>query len=288
MEPNVWSDRGSSGRYIRDSRFGISSHRSILRRPRVAPDGATASPNASRARTDSAAAFTGRPRRSLSAVHVAEREYSRMAVGRHFVSDEERRRAVATIFATLGAPRTMPRYYTDPFFFFIFFSSLFSRLLLARPRRPDEQIFALERRPRIDRDRGWLSRANVADQVAKYAVSPSRSSQHAATRECAWKITESPYANRGRRFVMERDRVSPILSCFSGETGRYRATDRFAELFSVSGRGSRYRPVFFFPPRADHLTRLGRRGCLSSCNPMTRLSARNATRFSFRSFSVDF
>lgn len=39
---------------------------------------------------------------SLSVVHVAEREHSRMAAGSHFVNDEEERRAVATIFATLG------------------------------------------------------------------------------------------------------------------------------------------------------------------------------------------
>lgn len=33
---------------------------------------------------------------------MAEREHSRMAAGSHFVSDEEERCAVATIFATLG------------------------------------------------------------------------------------------------------------------------------------------------------------------------------------------
>jgi len=39
---------------------------------------------------------------ALSVVHVAEREHSRMAAGSHFVNDEEERRAVATIFATLS------------------------------------------------------------------------------------------------------------------------------------------------------------------------------------------
>ena len=68
----------------------------------------------------------GTSQRSLSAVHVAEREYSRMADGRHFVSDDEKeRRAVATIDAQHHARCHV---ITGSLFFLSFFLSLLAKL----------------------------------------------------------------------------------------------------------------------------------------------------------------
>lgn len=110
---------------------------------------------------------------SLSTVHVAEREHSRMAAGSHFVSDEKERRAVATIFATLGiASRHV---ITDSFF--------------ARfPDRPNGPTVPIVRGPsaksRNPRRLFGQFLTSHADQVAKVCCILCRSKR-------AWKITDT-------------------------------------------------------------------------------------------------
>lgn len=111
--------------YLRESRLEISFYRPISRRfpvLRHMVQPVFCRIHLERARGNDRQDHSGTSRRSLSAVHVAEREYSRMAAGRHFVSDEERR-AVAKIVATLGIAHAMPRYYRSSLSLFLFFSS---------------------------------------------------------------------------------------------------------------------------------------------------------------------
>lgn len=199
--------------------------------------------------------------RSLSAVHVAEHEYSRMADGRHFVSDE-RSGALLPRLSWRSAPCTMPRYYGSSFFFLSFFPSCEP---LRRSDRP--------RKIRASR------KASVADQVAKYccllfAVHPARTRWLA---ESAWKITEAPPRASGCQLqsailasALKRDGIVAISWFLWNQPLSFR---RIVQSFSAINGRVQITPSFFSSGRNSGQTRF-----LFPCDPSTWLSARNATR----------
>lgn len=250
-------------------RVGNSPSRAAARSradPGVALHGATIFPDASRTR---AVPFST-SRRSLSAVHVAEREHSRMAAGRHFVNDEEERRAVATIVATLGTARDATlRIFSlcfSPFFFLPSCETLASG--------PEERL-AADVAPRI------ASRAAISDKrggsggqmcrrLLPFAVQP---------RGSRWKITERspprlPITGRrsgGRsREIVSRDTAPFFFLFFFLLHARLLVQPR-GFLTPADGTGFSRRPAF----RRQHVPRADRpparsRSCRARSSRCTR------------------
>ena len=198
--------------------------------------------------------------RSLSAVHVAEREYSRMADSRHFVSDDEKeRRAVATIVMTLSIAHdaTLLRIL---FFFLSFFLSSWNSPAFGWTEK--DSRFAKRWTWRIR----WPNMSSFAVHLA---------SQHAVTRrrrvENYGGPSEEPrdYNLRSLRVKMWRNRR--YIAVFAKSTVIV-SRNRFRQ-----STGVQITPSFFL--RAPITSQESvKRKFLFPYDPPTWLSARNATR----------